>query len=60
MMSDAIRQTSFGLVEANKAQRSPAPLAGLSSSLEAASRRLEQYSANPPSEQPADLLAASG
>jgi altronate hydrolase len=61
MMSDAIRQTFFGLVEANKAQRSPAPLADLCVGLKCGgSDGFSGISANPAIGHTADLLAALG
>jgi altronate hydrolase len=61
MMSDAIRQTFLGLVEANKAQRSPAPLADLCVGLKCGgSDGFSGLSANPAIGHTADLLAALG
>jgi altronate hydrolase len=61
MMSDAIRQTFLGLVEANKAQRSPAPLADLCLGLKCGgSDGFSGISANPAIGHTADLLAALG
>ena len=61
MMSDAIRQTFLGLVEANKAQRSPAPLADLCVGLKCGgSDGFSGISANPAIGHTADLLAALG
>jgi altronate hydrolase len=61
MMSDAIRQTFVGLVEANKAQRTPAPLADLCVGLKCGgSDGFSGISANPAIGHTADLLAALG
>jgi len=61
MMSDAIRQTFLGLVEANKAQRTPAPLADLCVGLKCGgSDGFSGLSANPAIGHTADLLAALG
>src|SRR5580698_2685350 len=61
MMSEAIRQTFLGLVEANKAQRSPAPLAQLCLGLKCGgSDGFSGISANPAIGHTADLLAALG
>ena len=61
MMSDAIRQTFLGLVEANKAQRTPAPLADLCVGLKCGgSDGFSGISANPAVGHTADLLAALG
>lgn len=61
MMSDAIRQTFFGLVEINKAQRTPAPLAKLCVGLKCGgSDGFSGISANPAVGHTADLLAAMG
>lgn len=61
MMSDAIRQTFLGLVEANKAQRSPAPLSDLCLGLKCGgSDGFSGISANPAIGHTADLLAALG
>ena len=61
MMSDAIRQTFLGLVEANKAQRTPAPLADLCVGLKCGgSDGFSGISANPAIGHTADLLAGSG
>ena len=61
MMSDAIKQTFLGLVEANKAQRSPAPLADLCVGLKCGgSDGFSGISANPAIGHTADLLAALG
>jgi altronate hydrolase len=61
MMSDAIRQTFLGLVEANKAQRTPAPLADLCVGLKCGgSDGFSGISANPAIGHTADLLAALG
>jgi len=59
MMSDAIRQTFLGLVEANKAQRTPAALADLCVGLKCGgSDGFSGISANPAIGHTADLLAA--
>ena len=61
MMSEAIRQTFLGLVEANKAQRTPAPLADLCVGLKCGgSDGFSGISANPAIGRTADLLAALG
>jgi altronate hydrolase len=61
MMSDAIRQTFTGLVEANKAQRSPAPLSALCVGLKCGgSDGFSGLSANPAIGHTSDLLAALG
>jgi altronate hydrolase len=61
MMSDAIRQTFLGLVEANKAQRSAAPLADLCVGLKCGgSDGFSGISANPSIGHTSDLLAALG
>ncbi len=61
MMSEAIRQTFLGLVEANKAQRSPAPLGELCVGLKCGgSDGFSGISANPAIGHTADLLAALG
>jgi altronate hydrolase len=61
MMSDAIRQTFLGLVEANKAQRTLAPLADLCVGLKCGgSDGFSGISANPAIGHTADLLAALG
>jgi len=61
MMSDAIRQTFLGLVEANKAHRTPAPLADLCVGLKCGgSDGFSGISANPAIGHTADLLAALG
>jgi altronate hydrolase len=61
MMSEAIRQTFLGLVEANKAQRSPTPLADLCVGLKCGgSDGFSGLSANPAIGHTADLLAALG
>ena len=61
MMSDAIRQTFLGLVEANKARRAPAPLADLCVGLKCGgSDGFSGISANPAIGHTADLLAALG
>ncbi len=61
MMSEAIRQTFLGLVEANKAQRTAAPLADLCVGLKCGgSDGFSGLSANPAIGHTADLLAALG
>jgi altronate hydrolase len=61
MMSDAIRQTFLGLVEANKAQRTPAAIADLCVGLKCGgSDGFSGISANPAIGHTADLLAALG
>jgi len=61
MMSDAIRQTFLGLVEANKAQRTPSPLADLCVGLKCGgSDGFSGISANPAIGHTADLLATLG
>jgi altronate hydrolase len=61
MMSEAIRQTFLGLIEANKAQRTPAPLADLCVGLKCGgSDGFSGISANPAIGHTADLLAALG
>jgi altronate hydrolase len=61
MMSEAIRQTFQGLVEANKAQRTPAPLSALCVGLKCGgSDGFSGISANPAIGHTADLLAALG
>jgi altronate hydrolase len=61
MMSEAIRQTFLGLVEANKAQRTPSPLASLCVGLKCGgSDGFSGISANPAIGHAADLLAALG
>jgi altronate hydrolase len=61
MMSDAIRRTFLGLVEANKAHRTPAPLADLCVGLKCGgSDGFSGISANPAIGHTADLLAALG
>lgn len=61
MMSDAIRRTFLGLIEANKAQRSPAPLADLCVGLKCGgSDGFSGISANPAIGRTSDLLAALG
>jgi altronate hydrolase len=61
MMSDAIRQTFLGLVEANKAQRTPARLEDLCVGLKCGgSDGFSGISANPAVGHTADLLAALG
>jgi altronate hydrolase len=61
MLSDAIRQTFLGLVEANKSRRSPAPLSGLCLGLKCGgSDGFSGISANPAIGHTADLLVALG
>ena len=61
MMSDAIRQTFLGLVAANTAQRTPAPLADLCVGLKCGgSDGFSGISANPAIGHTSDLLAALG
>ena len=61
MLSDAIRQTFLGLVEANKARRSPAPLSRLCLGLKCGgSDGFSGLSANPAIGHTADLLVALG
>ncbi len=61
MMRAAIRQTFLGLVEANKAQRSPAPLSKLCLGLKCGgSDGFSGLSANPAIGHTSDLLAAIG
>ncbi len=61
MMSEAIRQTFLGVVEANKAQRAPAPLAELCVGLKCGgSDGFSGLSANPAIGHTADLLAVLG
>jgi altronate hydrolase len=61
MMSEAIRQTFLGLVEADKNQRTPAPLADLCVGLKCGgSDGFSGISANPAIGHTADLLAALG
>ncbi len=61
MMSEAIRQTFQGLVEANKARRTPAPLADLCVGLKCGgSDGFSGISANPAIGHTADVLAALG
>src|SRR5580658_1985560 len=61
MMSDAIRRTFIGLIEANKAERTPAPLANLCVGLKCGgSDGFSGISANPAIGHTADLLAALG
>ena len=58
---DAIRQTFLGLIEANKAQRVPVPLANLCVGLKCGgSDGFSGISANPAIGQTADLIAALG
>lgn len=61
MMSEAIRQTFSGLVEANEAQRTPSPLSGLCVGLKCGgSDGFSGLSANPSIGHTSDLLAALG
>lgn len=61
MMSEAIRQTFLGVVEANKARRAPAPLAELCVGLKCGgSDGFSGLSANPAIGHTADLLAVLG
>jgi len=61
MMSEAIRQTFAGLVEANKVQRTPAPLSSLCVGLKCGgSDGFSGLSANPAIGHTADLMAALG
>jgi len=61
MMSEAIRQTFLGLAEANKAQRTPAPLSKLCVGLKCGgSDGFSGISANPAIGHTSDLLAALG
>jgi altronate hydrolase len=61
MMREAIRQTFFGLAEANKARRSPAPLSKLCVGLKCGgSDGFSGISANPAIGHTSDLLAALG
>ena len=61
MMSDAIRQTFLGLVEANKAERSSAPISSLCVGLKCGgSDGFSGLSANPAIGHTSDLLAAVG
>lgn len=61
MMSEAIGQTFLGVVEANKAQRAPAPLAELCVGLKCGgSDGFSGLSANPAIGHTADLLAVLG
>lgn len=61
MMSDAIRQTFSGLVEANKAKRTPSPLSSLCVGLKCGgSDGFSGISANPSIGHTADLLSALG
>ncbi len=61
MMSEAIRQTFLGLVEANKARRTSAPLADLCVGLKCGgSDGFSGLSANPAIGHTADLVAALG
>lgn len=61
MLSDAIRQTFQGLVEANKIERMPAPLSKLTVGLKCGgSDGFSGISANPAVGQVSDMLAALG
>ena len=61
MLSEAIRQTFLGLIEANKAVRAPAPLSRLSIGLKCGgSDGFSGISANPALGHVADLVAALG
>jgi altronate hydrolase len=61
MLSDAIRKTFWGLVEANKIERTPAPLSKLTLGLKCGgSDGFSGISANPAIGHTADLLAALG
>jgi altronate hydrolase len=61
MMSEAIKKTFLGLVEANKAQRTPAPLCDLCVGLKCGgSDGFSGISANPAIGHTADLLAGLG
>lgn len=61
MMTEAIRQTFLGLVEANKAQRAPAPLSKLCVGLKCGgSDGFSGISANPAIGHTSDLLAGLG
>ena len=61
MMTEAIRQTFLGLVDANKAQRTPAPLSRLCVGLKCGgSDGFSGISANPAIGHTSDLLAALG
>ena len=61
MMTEAIRQTFSGLVEANRAQRTPAPLSKLCVGLKCGgSDGFSGISANPAIGHTSDLLAALG
>jgi altronate hydrolase len=61
MLSDAIQKTFLGLVEANKARRSPAPLSHLCLGLKCGgSDGFSGLSANPAIGRTADLLVALG
>ncbi len=61
MMSEAIQKTFLGLVEANRAQRTPAPLADLCVGLKCGgSDGFSGISANPAIGHTSDLLAALG
>jgi len=61
MMEEAIRQTFLGLVEANKAQRTPSPLAKLCVGLKCGgSDGFSGLSANPAIGHTSDLLVALG
>ena len=61
LLSEAIRKTFLGLVEANKSQRAPAPLSHLTLGLKCGgSDGFSGISANPAIGHTADLLAALG
>lgn len=61
MLSQAIRQTFLGLVEANKCERTPAPLSALSIGLKCGgSDGFSGISANPAIGHVADVMAAVG
>ncbi len=61
MLSEAIRQTFRGLVEANKIERKPAPLSKLTVGLKCGgSDGFSGISANPAVGQVSDMLAALG
>ena len=61
MMREAIRQTFLGLIEANKAQRTPAPLSKLCVGLKCGgSDGFSGISANPAIGHTSDLIAALG
>ncbi len=61
MLSDAIQQTFVGLIEANKAERKPAPLSALTVGLKCGgSDGFSGISANPAVGHVSDMLAALG